>query len=194
MSVRFSDVFPLSPSRTHEVTGAGAVAFAAIAAGMAKGSVIWLAEGWAHEQLNPLGLLSYCDPHRLLFARPSNMIDLLAVTEDALRDGSVPIVIAEITKPLSLTTGRRLQLAAKAGGATGIMIIPDDGMGSNAAQTRWRVTPQFHATDSTLMRWDVIKNKSGTLTSWNVAWDEQTHRIRVVQETAKRPHVAADAL
>lgn len=100
------------------------------------------------------------DIARLLLARPKNQIDALAVAEEALKDGVLPHVILEITRPLDLREGRRLQLAAKAGGTTGLCIIPEN-MGSNATDTRWRATPVFDPTeeDSTLMRWEINKNK-----------------------------------
>lgn len=147
---------------------------------------LWIREGWLGDMITPQGLLRYLDPSRVLLARPKDQIDALAVAEEALKDGVLPHVILEITHPLDLREGRRLQLAAKAGGTTGLCIIPE-GMGSNAADTRWRVTPIFDAAeeDSTLMRWKIIKNKTGTLGAWNVRWDQQTRRVHVVSAVAE---------
>ena len=91
------------------------------------------------------------------------------------------VVVTQLTKPVDLTAGRRLQLAAEAGKTLGVFLIPE-GMGSNATETRWRCLPYFDAQDSTLHRWQLIKNKSGTLGGWVVRWDEQARRIIVVSK------------
>lgn len=175
----------LRPKRVHEVCGPGALAFAGV---FARSGGLWIREAWLGDMLVPQGALAYLDPSRLLLARPANQIDALAVAEEALKDGALPYVVIEITRPLNLREGRRLQLAAKAGGTTGLCVIPE-GMGSNAAETRWHVTPLFdpERSDSTLMRWETIKNKSGTLEAWNVRWDLQTHRLHVVPPVGQRP-------
>jgi protein ImuA len=181
-------IFPLRVSRVHEVCGPAAAGFAAVAAAVAGAPVLWLREAWVGEVLNPLGLMPFLDPAALLLARTQDQTDSLAVAEEALKDGAVPLVVIEVTRPLDLREGRRLQLAARAGGATGLCLIPE-GMGSNAAETRWRAAPVFDPGrgDSTLMRWEIIKNKSGTVGAWNVCWDAQTHRLHVVPPVAERP-------
>ncbi|WP_123792908.1 ImuA family protein [Pacificibacter maritimus] len=183
MRVDLRNIFPLRPARVHEVCGPTAISFAAMAA---SGPCLWIREGWLGDTITPQGLLRYLDPTQLLLARPKDQIDALAVAEEALKDGVLPYVILEITRPLDLREGRRLQLAAKAGGTTGLCIIPE-GMGSNATHTRWRATPSFDAAeeDSTLMRWEIIKNKSGTNGAWNVRWDQKARRVHVVSAVAE---------
>lgn len=181
--------FPLRAGRVHEVCGPAATGFAAIAARVADArAVLWVQEAWLAGMLHPAGVTPFLDPARLLLARPQDHANSLAVAEEALRDGAVPFVVTEITRPLDLREGRRLQLAARAGHTTGLCIIPE-GMGSNAAETRWRATPLFDPAqeDSTLMRWEIIKNKSGTIGAWNVCWNAQTHRLHVVPPAGKRP-------
>lgn len=179
--------FPLRKKRVHEATGAGASAFAAAVCAQLDGPVIWVVEGWKPEKLNPVGFGAFTDPLRLLVATAPSPDDVLAVAEEALRDGAAPIVVIEITRPLGLTAGRRLQLAAETGRTTGLCLIPE-GMGSNAAESRWSCTP-IHDTspmvDSTLMRWEIIKNKSGTLGVWDVRWHSATRRLSVVPPARK---------
>ena len=144
--------FPLRTARVHEACGAGATSFAAIMAAHLSGPVLWLRESWRAEMLNPVGLGAFLDPSRLLVAQVRDQTEGLAAMEEALRDGAVPLVVIELGQPLGLTPGRRLQLAAKAGRTTGLCLIPD-GMGSNAAETRWRCRPVLDAEgsgDSTL--------------------------------------------
>ncbi len=137
----------------------------------------------------PIGFSTYIDPQKLLIANAPSHIDVLATAEEALRSGRVALVVMALSQSIGLTEGRRLQLAAKDGDATGLCLLPE-GEGSNAAQTRWRCFPVFddtaQETDSTLQRWEIIKNKSGTFKTWTVKWNAQTRRISVVSETAQR--------
>ncbi|MET1413353.1 hypothetical protein ABVF61_13845 [Roseibium sp. HPY-6] len=202
MSQPFSSVYPLKRARAHEVCGEGGLAFAAITAGQASGPVVWISERW-RPVVNPEGLAPYCDPGKLLLTRADTPLNVLASAETALRSGAVGLVVAELTGPIGLTEGRRLQLAAETGGTTALLLIPEGG-GSNAAETRWHCTgiPAFEAArqnspnpnnpgansprqndhDSTPWRWSLIKNKIGTLSDWVVRWDAAAHRIIVVSE------------
>ncbi|ADO41610.1 ImuA family protein [Ketogulonicigenium vulgare] len=173
--------FPLRPGRVHEVAGPAAAAFAlCCAAGAGDAGLIWVRPAWAGAALFPHGLADLIDPSRILIAQTASEVDTLTVAEESLRDGVLPLVIIEVTKPLSLRAGRRLQLAAGAGQATGLCLIPD-GMGSNAAETRWHAAPVFgDQGDSTLMKWELNKNKSGTVGAWHVRWNRQTHCVDMV--------------
>lgn len=182
--------FPPRRGRVHEACGPGAPAFAALCAAHTPGTVIWVRPAWGSDMLNPLGLSAFLDPARLLLAQVRNQTDGLASMEEALRDGALPLVVTELTEPLDLTAGRRLQLAAQAGGSTGLCLIPE-GMGSNAAETRWRCTPVYAPDDSTLQRWALIKNKSGTPEAWHVGWEAETRRLHVVSPPGERPGAAA---
>ncbi len=185
----FHSHFPPKITRTHEVCGPSATAFAFALGARLGGTVLWLREAWLGEQINPTGFAPYLDPQRLLVALAPSHLDVLAAAEEALRSGDIALVVMEISQPVGLTEGRRLQLAAQTGNTTGLCLLPE-GMGSNAAQTRWRCTPVFDdaalGSDSTLQRWEIIKNKSGTLKAWTVKWDAGTRRISVVSETAQR--------
>lgn len=179
--------FPLRRARVHEVFGPAAPVFAMISATSSAGCLLWVRQVWQADLLLPHGVAPFLDPVRLLVARTPDQTDSLAVAEEALRDGAIPFVVIEFTRPLDLREGRRLQLAARAGGTTGLCIILE-GMGSNAAETRWRVVPVFDVAreDSTLMRWEITKNKSGTLGVWDVRWDLQTRRLHVVSASGLR--------
>ncbi|WP_353346097.1 hypothetical protein [Litorivita sp. NS0012-18] len=176
--------FPPVTSRTHEVCGAGAYMFAfALTARLAR-HTLWVRENWDNAQINPIGFADFVDPSALTTCNTTNQTETLAVAEEALRFGVVSPVIMSLHKPLGLTDGRRLQLAARDGKSTGLAIIPE-GMGSNAAETRWRCSPLFDPKDSTLQRWELIKNKSGTLGVWHVRWDTASRRIIMVSPARK---------
>lgn len=179
-----SNLPPLKRGRVHEVFGPSARSFAAVRAATASDAVFWIQEQWRTERLNPLGLIGVLPPEQLLTVSTKNQTDTLATAEEALRSGATPFVIMELSGSLDLIAGRRLQLAARAGKSTGLALILE-GAGSNAAETRWHCYPEFDATDSTLQKWKLIKNKSGTLGVWNVRWSPSSRRINVVSETGK---------
>lgn len=193
MTTLLPPYFPLTKGRAHETCGAGAPMFAFALAAQVGGPIMWVHEDWGQDQLNPAGFCDFLDPSNLLVSVAQDQTNLLAVTEEALRSGAVPLVITQITKPLSLTAGRRLQLAAREGKSTALSLISPD-MGSNAAETRWQCAPVFDpasgSTDSTLHRWDLIKNKSGTLGAWYVKWDTASRRLFMVSPAGQRTGAA----
>ncbi len=178
------DSFPLRPARAHEVCGAGGHVFASIVCGCANGSALWISQAHQHERLHPEGLAQFCWPDRLIYASGKTHMDVLWMAEEALRSAAMQVVVVQLSKPIDLTAGRRLQLAAEAGNTLGVFQIPE-GMGSNATETRWRCSPHFDAKDSSLHRWQLIKNKSGTLGDWIVRWDEQARRVIVVSKVSE---------
>ncbi|WP_106745425.1 ImuA family protein [Yoonia maritima] len=171
--------FPPASARTHEVCGPSAYGFACALAARLGGQTLWVREAWDAVQLNPNGFSDFIDPATLTICDTKDQKDALAVAEEALRSNAVTLVVIALSQPIGLTAGRRLQLAARDGKATGLAIIPE-GMGSNAAETRWRCSPAFDAKDSTLQTWELIKNKSGTLGVWHVRWDTTAHRLIMV--------------
>ncbi len=187
----FATAFPPRAGRTHEVQGPAALAFAAVLAGRMAGVTLWVRPRRGHDPLHPPGLARFCDPARQLFAEAPGDTEGLAVAEEALRSGAVAAVIFAVERPLSLTAGRRLQLAAEAGGALGLGLLAE-GTGSVAAESRWHCAPLPSQDDSTLWRWSRIKNKSGTLGSWDLRWDDETHRIAVVAASGGREGFAPD--
>ena len=175
--------YPPKSHRMHEVCGPGADFFAFALAAHLKGQVIWVSERRATDRINPAGFAHFIAPENLLAVFAKDLTEVQLVAEEALRSGAVRLVVMEMRKPLDLTAGRRLQLAARDGGSTALAIIPK-GMGSNVAETRWQCDPLFDAqsglSDSTLQHWRLIKNKSGTYGAWHVRWDNEAHRIIMV--------------
>lgn len=159
----------------HEVLatepGCGA-AFAAMVLGRTAGTVLWIGSARAEWQAWPPGLAAWgLTPARLVLLRAERWKDALWAMEEALRCpavGGALLVPAQgegwaERAPLDLTATRRLQLAAEAGGALGMILQADPsvGLGGNqggdqrvnqglnqggnqgqtAAHTRWRVSP-----------------------------------------------------
>lgn len=188
-----ADPFRLAPARVHEAEGAGRRVFALFQAARHAGPLVWVLP--AHAPEHPLlpGLPQGVGA-RLLLVRARGETELLWATEEALRAAPVGFVIAEPGAPLSLTAGRRLQLAAEAGGTTGLMLIRA-GQGSNAAETRWHATPRPGATpDSTLHHWSLNKNKKGTIGVWTLHWDGTSAAFDLVCAAGERDCAAPPPL
>ena len=180
-----ADPFSLLRKRVHEAEGRGRRAFALFQAARHPGSLVWILPSHAPEMPMLRGL-----PHgvgeRLHLIRPVGETDLLWCVEEALRSDPVSLVIAEPSSPLSLTAGRRLQLASEAGRTTGLMLIRQEA-GSNATETRWNCEPlPATAADSTLHQWAVRKNKKGTLANWTVNWNGTSAAFHMVSEARER--------
>ncbi|MFA5582242.1 MAG: hypothetical protein WDA25_09870 [Paracoccaceae bacterium] len=174
----------LRPHRMHEAEGRGRRSFALFQAAQLSGPLVWILPAHAPE-LPMLPGLPQDVGARLHILRPTSEADLLWCTEECLRAAPVSLVIAEPSNPLSLTAGRRLQLAAEAGRTTGLMLILA-GAGSNASETRWQCEPIAGTSDSTLHSWALNKNKSGTIASWDVNWNGTSAAVHMVSETGKR--------
>ena len=180
-----ADPFSLLRKRVHEAEGRGRRAFALFQAARHPGPLVWILPSHAPEMPMLRGLPRGVG-ERLHLLRPVGETDLLWCVEEALRADPVSLVIAEPEKPLSLTAGRRLQLAAEAGRTTGLMLIRGDA-GSNATETRWNCDPVASTVaDSTLHRWALNKNKKGTLGNWTVNWNGASAAFHMVSEARER--------
>lgn len=180
-----TDPFTLRPARVHEAGGRDRRAFALFQAVRHPGPLVWIAPAHAPE-LPMLRGLPQGVGERLHLLRPVGETDLLWCIEESLRAAPVGLVIAEPEKPLSLTAGRRLQLAAEAGRSTGLLLIRE-GAGSNATETRWHCAPMASpAPDSTLHHWALNKNKRGTLGNWVLNWHGTSAAFHLVSKAGER--------
>ena len=187
-----TDPLRLAAHRVHDAEGPARRSFAVLQAARMPGLVIWITPAHVTEHLMPWALPARL-ANRLILLRAGGETDLLWCMEEALRSTAPALVVAEPQKPLSLTAGRRLQLAAEAGRTTGLLLIREDG-GSNASETRWHCDTVADPTaqDSTLQDWSLNKNKKGTLGRWRVCWNDKAQSLRVVSPVADRS-CAADA-
>lgn len=187
------DALMIVRARVHEAEGRGRRAFALFQAARHPGPLVWILPSHAPEMPMLRGLPRGVG-ERLHLLRPTGETDLLWCVEEALRAAPVSLVIAEPEKPLSLTAGRRLQLAAEAGRTTGLMLIHQDA-GSNATETRWHCEPRAgSAADSTLHQWTLNKNKRGTLGSWTLNWNGASAAFHMVSEARERHEPEEPAL
>jgi protein ImuA len=140
--------FALMRGRVHEFCGPARVNLAAFVLQATSGAVIWAGPSWLAERVYPYGLMRYCDPNRIIFARCRRPEDIFWTMEEALRSGAAPLVLADMPKPPALTPIRRLHLAAEAGAEVarararpaplGVILTPQMG-GAQGVESRWHL-------------------------------------------------------
>jgi len=162
----------LATGRVHEAVGPGRLAFALALAGQLSGAVIWIQDLATGDGLYPPGVAALVDPARLILVHPTGALAVLRMTEEALRAGAAPLVVADLRTAPDLTASRRLQLAAGTGGGRGLCLVPEGRLCSNAAETRWMCLPMpgqgTGGQGTGGQHWEILKNKRGRLGQWRV--------------------------
>ena len=133
-------------------------------------------------------------PDRLIVARARNPHDVPWAMEEGLRSGVPGAVLGE-PRRLGLAAGRRLRLAARAGGVT-CLVLGQSGAeesGVSAAVTRWRVAaapsvPQDGLPGLGAPRWRVglVRCRGGVPAEWLMEWNDETGDFAVVPVLAER--------
>lgn len=210
----------------HEVIGtdlAAAAGFcAALSARLAggRGTVLWCRrrrDPWGRTLYGP-GLAAFgLAPERLIVARGRTGTDVLWAMEEGLRSGAPAAVLGEVGG-LAPVAARRLQLAAEAGGVTGLLLTGGTGgtgvtgingtggaggaMPPGPAVTRWRVSSAAQAGGGVgaLSRWwvELLRCRGGAgygvPAAWIMEWrNGTTGRFAVVAAPGDRtPEPAPD--
>ena len=186
----------------HEVLaarGSGA-GFAAALAGRCRrdkpGAVLWVAR---HPELYGPGLARFgLAPERLIVVAVEREADALWVLEEALRTRGLAAVVGELTA-LDLTAARRLQLAAEAGGGTGLVLRPAATAGGiGAACSRWRVRSMPGAARAAWTCWRLTLERcrgvTGVPPDWMVEWCDATGDFALAAAPGDRPAEPARAV
>ena len=179
----------------HEMMGSGAHAIAAMLASQVGGGIAWILGRDRVRRPYPCGVeIAGISPKNLLFITPHRR-DTLWALEQALKSGVLRAVIAEVATAPDFTESRRLQLAAVAGGALGLLLPPDSDHHSSAAETRWRTSAIPRSSSSSFPRYrlELLKNKKGSLTCWEVDWHGPSHRFHLASPSRDRSHPAPRA-
>jgi len=154
------------------------------------------------------GLAACLDPGRLVLVEARKAAELLWVMEEGLRCPDVAAVVGELDR-LDLTAGRRLQLAAEAGGATGLVLRPTGSGtaegGASAAVTRWRIAaapgsgpespggPMPRFLGSACWRVELLRCRGGQPGDWMVEWHDATGDLALAAALRDRPAPAQAA-
>jgi protein ImuA len=118
-------------------------------------------------------------------------IEALWALEEGLRSGVVSLAVGAV-EAASLLATRRLDLAARAAGATVVLIKTRPARDLSAARRRWRVAPHpsgphpYDPKASGAPRWRVAleRSRDGASGVWILEPDLETHRLRLVERLA----------
>ena len=172
----------LRRGRVHEVVSAvpgdaAARLFAAFATTEREDACLWITGGRI-PTLCPHGFHGLIDANALTLVEVRDPMEGLWVAEEALRSGAVRVVVVENQRAVDLLQSRRLQLAAEAGSALGLLLGPDSG--NTAVETRWRCSSVSEGGERQIrFDWQQVKNKKGSKSRWKAVRDEATGRMRV---------------
>ncbi len=192
----------LSRAAVHEVLAAepgAATGFCALVLARSGGTVLWIA---AEPDAWPPGLARFgLSPANLVLVQAPRPVDGLWAMEEGLRCPGVAGALL-VLRDLDLTAARRLQLAAEAGCAIGLLLRPNvEEAGASSVLTRWRVgalagTGGAAAHDLGDPRWrlDLLRCRGGRPESWRVVWRGEAEQLEldgIEAEQASRPVRAA---
>ncbi|WP_261315434.1 ImuA family protein [Pseudooceanicola nitratireducens] len=172
----------LSLARLHEICGGARRSFALyVAACLLRdlgpdlppfAPIWWISPDWQAEQLYAEGVVRFIGPERLIFVRPKRAEDVLWTLEEILRSGTAPLAVADIPGLPSLTSVRRLHLAAETGteagrAPLGLLLTPGAG-GAQGVESRWRCEAD-HASRPAGWQLDRLRARMEPPRSWHLA-------------------------
>lgn len=187
----------------HVVGGEGqggespASMFTAALAGRLKdrGTVLWCLPRYkaADSLYGPALAMLGLDEDSLVLARAKDETETLWAMEEALGCSDVSVVIGSLSKPISLTAERRLQLAAERWRTTGFLV--QSGLvtaSASAAVTRWRITsqpsvpPPWQGLGRPCWALTLDRCRQGNTHSWTVEWCDETRNFRLAAPLSHR--------
>jgi protein ImuA len=184
------------------VDGAAAALFAAGVAARTKGQILWC---FTRQDLFAAALAQAgLTPERVIYVEAGDEKSVLACFEEGVRHGGLGAVVAEVAK-LSMTSSRRLHLAAEASGTIAIAVrrwrrqteAADFGQ-PTASATRWRVSALPSAPLPVpgvgRARWHVelIRCRAGESADFIVDACDAQGRLDISSDMADRSHDARD--
>jgi protein ImuA len=202
----------------HEVFAEGRQSAAAtgFVAGLARRlggrrPLLWVRQDFAEIEsgalsmsgLNELGL----DPRLVVSVRAPDVEAALRTTADALACDALGAVVTEIwgeAGQFDLVASRKLTLAARMSGVTGLLLRAAAVPQPSTAETRWIVRAAHSPPDTLWRAWGVpvldtqlVRNRHGPTGQWIMEWNcdeclfrEATHPQPVAAAAADRPHQA----
>jgi len=144
------------------------------------GDVLWIETAFATGETGRLfgpGLESFgLTPRRVLLVRVARPLDALWVMAEALGCRGIAAAIAVVAQDPDLTATRRLSLAARDGGALGLLVRRLSPHPS-AALTRWQIAAARSRPDAfgglgrAAFDLTLTKNRHGPCGRWTLLWD-----------------------
>jgi protein ImuA len=144
---------------------------------------------WLRERGRPFarGLALWgAGSERLIWVRTDKEAQALWALEEALKSGAVAGGLATVEQPAFVAT-RRLDFAARSGGALGVVLRVGQAQNLSAARRRWRIgarTSAGAAFDAAApgparLRAELTRRRDGPPGAWDLEQDDETGRLRV---------------
>src|SRR5579871_324693 len=149
---------------------------------------------WLHERGRPFarGLERWgVRSARSIWVKTQRQAEALWALEEALKSGAVAGGIATVEAPSFVAT-RRLDFAARAGAAAGLILRAEAGGDLSAARRRWRIRCAGSATHPdderapgrVRMIAELVRRRDGPPGAWSLEQDDETGRLGVAAELA----------
>ena len=210
----------------HEVFAGGAQAATATGfiAGLAlrvaaRRPLMWIRQDFSERENGMLAMSGWCelglDPRAVVTVRAPDVEAALQITADALACDALGAVVTEIwgeSRHVDLVASRKLTLAARGSGVTGLMLRIAAAPSPSTAETRWTVRAARSPPRSSWQGWgapvfdaQLVRNRHGQTGQWIMEWncDEclfrdasfisaAAHPQPVAAASDDRPHQAAN--
>ncbi|MBL4758613.1 MAG: hypothetical protein JKY32_13560 [Rhizobiales bacterium] len=178
----------------HEFTGPAASMFAQLIVQRRGGTTFWLSLEQTGLDYYPAALAQYGGvPEKFLALYLPNNAAILNAAYEILASGAAGCVLLDLKNPLNQTQARKLQLAAQATSALGLVInsahnaLSGEGPGLvSSAVTRWHVCVNAWSTDKTRLSLGLTKNRRGRPHHWIVEIDHATHHLHLASLAGER--------
>src|SRR5882757_4998615 len=192
---------------------AAATGFVAGLAGRAaaRRPMVWVRQDFAEIESGALSMSGLAelglDPRVLVTVRAADVDAALRTAADALACDALGVVVLEVwgeARQLDLVTSRKLTLAARMSGVTGLLLRVAAEPLPSTAETRWIVRaahspPRLEAWGAPMFDTQLVRNRHGPNGHWIMEWkcdeclfrEAPAHPQPVAAAPADRPHQAA---
>jgi protein ImuA len=145
---------------------------------------------WLRERGRPFarGIRAWgATAERLIWVRTAREVEALWALEEALKSGAVAGGLATVESPPFVAT-RRLDFAARAGAAVGVILRAGSGADLSAARRRWRIRCGPSALNGfdagapgrVRLSAELVRRRDGPPGAWLLEQDDETGRLGVV--------------
>jgi protein ImuA len=202
----------------HEVFADGrqSAAAAGFIAGLARRvsarrPLLWVRQEFAEIESGALSMSGWSelglDPRLVVTVRAADVDSALRTAADALACDALGVVVLEVwgaARQFDLVASRKLTLAARASGVTGLVLRTAAAPSPSTAETRWIVRaahspPRAEAWGAPTLDTRLVRNRHGPDGHWIMEWkcdeclfrEAPAHPQPVAAAPAHRPHQAA---
>lgn len=176
----------------HEVFAGGAQAATATGfiAGLAlrvaaRRPLMWIRQDFSERENGMLAMSGWCelglDPRAVVTVRAPDVEAALQITANALACDALGAVVTEIwgeSRHVDLVASRKLTLAARGSGVTGLMLRIAAAPSPSTAETRWTVRAARSPPRSSWQGWgapvfdaQLVRNRHGQTGQWIMEWN-----------------------